>query len=281
MRSRAQLLRDISVEITGKDAKTLPEAARLLPADTRVNVTYLGGEEAETRRSAALAARACGLRPVPHLAARRLRSDTELVDTLASWRDADTTEDVFLVGGDPGTPEGPFHDALSVVRTGLLAEHGVRRVGITGYPDGHPAIDDDRLWRALEDKVAALIEQGIEPSLITQFSFDPDATLRWLQQLRQRGLTLPVRVGVPGPTNARRLLGFAKRFGVRSSSAIVSKYGLSLTNLLGSAGPDRFVGELAARLTGEHGAVAVHLYTFGGVNDAASWIADALTREVV
>ncbi len=53
-----------------------------------------------------------------------------------------------------------------------------------------------------------------------------------------------IRVGTPGPAGIKRLLGFARRFGIGANAMIVKKYGFSLTNLMGTAGPDRFVNDL-------------------------------------
>ncbi|MEF9906894.1 hypothetical protein [Streptomyces sp. P9-A2] len=62
---------------------------------------------------------------------------------------------------------------------------------------------------------------------------------------------MPVRVGVPGPAGVRRLLRYAARFGIGTSVGIAKKYGLSLTNLVSTAGPDRFIHALAERLRPE------------------------------
>src|SRR5699024_1982824 len=54
------------------------------------------------------------------------------------------------------------------------------------------------------------------------------------------------------------------------------KYGFSLTNLVGTAGPDKFLKELAeeSQEAGFQGAVNVHFYTFGGVARTAEWAQD-------
>ena len=49
---------------------------------------------------------------------------------------------------------GPYEDALSVFRTGLLAKHGIRRIGISGYPEGHPEIGNEKLCQASREKQA-------------------------------------------------------------------------------------------------------------------------------
>jgi len=270
----AALLADCSLEMTGKDVAELRAARTAIPAGTRVNVTYLAGEDLALRVAAAGAVRELGFVPVPHVSARRLGSQAQLEEFLAGLQGVGAADEVVVVGGDPGTPEGPYEDALAVIESGLLPRHGVRRVALPGYPEGHPGIAHAVLWEALERKRSALARQGIAGTVITQFGFDADAVLTWVAALRARGVDLPVRVGVPGPAGVRRLLTYASRFGVGTSAGIARKYGLSLTGLLGTAGPDRFLHALAAGLDpSRHGEVGVHFYTFGGLVATAEWIA--------
>lgn len=276
------LLEGFSLEMTAKDVSSLAETAQLVPPGTRVNITFLGNEDHPMRVAAARAVREVGLVPVPHLAARRLTSEAELSELLDRLAEAGASEQVCTIGGDPATAAGPFTDSLSVIRSGLLTSHGVRGVSIAGYPDGHPDIPSEVLWRHLTDKVAALDEQGLEATIITQFSFDHEAVRSWIREVRERGITAPIRVGTPGPVNAKRLLGFARRFGIGTNTLIIRKYGFSLTNLMGTAGPDRFVSDLAADLSDlpSAGAVGLHFYTFGGLVPTSRWAMDfAATSE--
>src|SRR5690606_33796558 len=101
----------------------------------------------------------------------------------------------------------------------------------------------------------------------------------WIDQVRARGIDAPIRVGTPGPAGVKRLLGFARRFGIGANAMIVKKYGFSLTNLMGTAGPERFVTDLSGQLTGR-GSVTLHFYTFGGLLATANWVRDYLTAHV-
>lgn len=270
--SRA-LLSDFSLEMTGKDIPGLDEAAPLLPAGTRVNVTFLGNEDLEMRLAASRAVRAHGFVPVPHISARRLASREQLEEFLGRLQEAELSEHVFVVGGDPATPEGPYASSLDVIRTGILPDYGVRSVSIAGYPEGHPDISDAALWEALEGKAASLAEQGLDAVIITQFAFDPDPVLAWIRAVRERGIDALIRVGTPGPAGVKRLIAFATRFGIGANAMIVRKYGFSLTNLMGTAGPEKFVGALGEELAAAPlGDVALHFYTFGGLPATAEWV---------
>jgi methylenetetrahydrofolate reductase (NADPH) len=277
----APLLADFSLEITGRDAGKLDEARDAIPPGTRINVTFLEHEEPRMRLDAVRAVRQSGFVPVPHIPARRLRSEAMLAEFLAALRAAGATDSVLVVGGDPPTPHGPFADALALIRSGLLGAYDVRHVGVSGYPEGHPAIADPALWSALEAKAAALAERGLTGCVITQFGFDADRVLAWIETARDRGIDLPVRIGVPGPAGVRRLLSYAARCGVGTSAGIARKYGLSLGNLMGTAGPDLFIRALAEGYdAGRHGEARLHFYTFGGLRATAGWIAafrDGLT----
>ena len=76
------------------------------------------------------------------------------------------------------------------------------------------------LWTALEHKHAALREQALAADVITQFSFDVDPVLSWVEKCRQHGIDVPIRIGVPGPAGVRRLLTYASRLGVGTGASI-------------------------------------------------------------
>lgn len=268
------LLRDFSLEMTGKDAGRLEEARGTIPPGTRINVTFLENEDGRMRLDAVKAAKRFGYVPVPHISARRLRSQEQLEEYLSALATEDACQNVLVIAGDPTEPLGPFDDALAVINSGLLQQYGARNIGVGGYPEGHPAIGESALWSALEAKDAALKKLGLPGVVITQFGFDVDPVLKWLEAVRERGIDMPVRVGVPGPAGVRRLLSYAARFGVGTSTGIAKKYGFSITNLMGTAGPDKFIRALDEGLDPErHGEVKLHFYTFGGLRATSEWIA--------
>jgi methylenetetrahydrofolate reductase (NADH) len=272
-----RLIDTYSIEMTAKDGDALGNAKDLIPQGTSVSITFLAGETAPARVAAAKQARSYGFLPRPHISARRIASESELEGFLADLAAQAQVDRAFVVAGDLGQSAGPYFDALAVIKRGLLAKYGVRHVGISGYPDGHPDFSEEKLWQALRDKREALTDLGHTYDIVTQFGFDAKPVLNWLAKLRDGGITAPVRVGVPGPASVRTLLRFAARCGVGASASVMAKYGVSITKLLNTAGPDALISELAAGLDpAKHGEVLLHFYPFGGLARTAQWVRDFL-----
>jgi methylenetetrahydrofolate reductase (NADPH) len=270
-----RLLNDFSLEMTAKDVEKLEEAARVIPQGTHISVTFLPGEDFSARVNAAKAVKRLGFLPVPHLSARRIKSQAELEQILDAVANDIQTDHVFVVAGDPPKPEGPYEDALAIINSGLLKQAGVRNVGVSGYPEGHPDISREKLDRALLDKHASLRSQGLDCAIMTQFGFDSDPIYAWLERIRLEGIDAPARIGIAGPASVKTLLRFAARCGVGASAKVMSKYGTSIFNLLNTAGPDPLVKEMAGALDpAKHGEVMLHFYPFGGLKKTAEWVAD-------
>lgn len=268
----ANMVDGYSLEMTAKEIEGLREAAPLIRPGTQVAVTFLPGEELAQRVEAAVLVRELGFEPIVHLSARRIESQEQLDWYLGEITTKASVKRVFIIAGDPPEPEGPYSDSLQIIETGLLEKHGIEIVGVGGHPEGHPNNTPAELWVWMEKKLAAIRAHGMVPLVVTQFAFDDDAIVQWLSEMRARGIDVPVRLGVPGPAGIKRLLGFAKRCGVGASASVMKKYGISLTNLIGSAGPDKLVNSLDKKLGAEHGRVRLHLYPFGALTASAEWI---------
>ena len=160
----------------------------------------------------------------------------------------------------------------SIIETGLLERHGIKVAAIGGHPEGHPVMSSDERWQALQHKCQRIEARGMAPLIVTQFAFDADTVLTWLDALRTRGITVPVLVGVPGPASITRLLRYAAMCGVGASASMLARYGISIGRLLGTAGPEVFVDRLVKGLTSAHGQVSPHLFPFGGVAPSLEWI---------
>nr|WP_035971085.1 methylenetetrahydrofolate reductase [Bradyrhizobium sp. WSM3983] len=267
-------LNGYSLEITSGDVHRLQAARKAIASGTPVSITFLPGDEVDNLARTAGAVRRLGYVPIPHISARRITSHRELFRFLSDLKDEAAVERVFVIAGDPPRPLGPYGDALAIINTGLLADFGIRHVGIAGYPTGHPQISSTALTGAMTDKLGAIARSGQTAEIVTQFSFDSEDVLSWLLQIRRLGVNATVRIGIPGPASVKSLIRFAARCGVESSANVFAKYGISIRRLLSTATPDLLVNNLARQLDPVlHGAVKAHLYPFGGVEKLSEWIA--------
>ena len=266
-----------SIEVTAKDAETLRAVASRIPSATPVAIAFLPGESLDARVRGAQTVRALGFEPMPHFSARRIGSHAEFEDYLSAVVDQAGVRRCFVVAGDPSTPAGPFADSASLIATGAFERSGIRAIGVGGHPEGHPNMTEAECFAVLDGKCREIERRGMAPLIVTQFGFDADAVIGWLGKLRSSGISAPVRLGVPGPAGIKTLMRFAAYCGVGASTAVLRKYGLSLGNLIGTAGPDRFVATLEAALTPDHGPVRLHFYPFGGLVRTLDWI-DAYAR---
>jgi methylenetetrahydrofolate reductase (NADPH) len=212
-----------------------------------------------------------GYEPIPHVAARYVRDVDHLDEIAGRLVDAGIT-DVFVPGGDREDPVGEFESAHELLVALDELDYEFEEVGITGYPEGHDFLDDRTLAEAMEKKAP------YATYLTTQLCYDPEAVTRWIEAVRDRGIDLPVEVGIPGVMKYQRLLNISQKVGVgdsirflRKTSGIVG----FVRQLVGSRGkytPDALVDGLAPYADdAEYGIRGLHIYTFNQVGDTEAW----------
>lgn len=263
-----------SLEMTAKDVQSLVAASGAIAPETPVAITFLPGEPMDARIEATRTVRRLGFEPMPHFSARRIRSADEFNAYLTAAVEEAGVKRCFVVAGDPAEPEGPYHDSSALLASGAFERAGIKAIGVGGHPEGHPDMTVEQTWQVLRAKCDEIVARGMAPLVVTQFAFDAGLVLRWLAELRTRGIDAPVRIGVPGPAGIKTLMRFAARCGVGASASILAKYGVSIGQLLGTAGPDKLVDALWEGLTPEHGPVRLHFYPFGGLEKTVAWIRD-------
>ena len=262
-----------SLEVSAKAMPALRAEADRIPRGTIISIPWLASEDDDARLAAARTVRALGCEPMPQLSARRIGSRAVLGRFLERAASEAGVEQCLVIAGDLATPAGPFADSISIIEAGLLERCGIKVVAIGGHPEGHPVMSSDERWQALEGKCQAIEARGMAPLVVTQFAFDADTVLAWLDGLRARGISVPVLVGVPGPASIPRLLRYAAMCGVGASASMLARYGISIGRLLGTAGPEVFVDRLVKGLTSAHGPVSPHFFPFGGVAPSLEWMA--------
>ena len=268
------ILDDYSLELTARDADRLGSVGGVVPTGALVSVPHLPGEDSEGKLAGVRTIRDLGYEPMPHIAVRRFESALQLERVVAGLVEHAHVDRLLVLAGDVERPQGPYPDTLAVLRSGLIEKYGIRHVAVAGHPEGHPQVDKATLAASLLEKQQLLGELGVEWSIMTQFAFSAEPVLDWIESTRGDGVEVPIRIGVPGPASVGTLLRFAAVCGVSASTSVLKKYGLSVTQLLSSAGPDRLVADYARSMKpGVHGDTRLHFYPFGGVGKTAEWIA--------
>jgi methylenetetrahydrofolate reductase (NADPH) len=215
-----------------------------------------------------------GYRVVPHLAARLVRDRSHLHELLARL-DELHLRDVFVVAGDIGQPAGEYEGAAALLAAMAEAGHALEEIGITGYPESHAFISDETTIQAMFDKAP------LATYIVSQICFSPEVIATWIRRVRDRGVDLPIHVGLPGPVAARKLLRFSGRIGLGESARFLRRHGSLAGRLLlpRAYRPERLLERLAPHLGRPDDRVAgLHLFTFNELEPAERWRHETIAR---
>lgn len=251
--------------------KNTLERATALPAGATVSVTASPDKGMSATVDLAVELTRRGFHVIPHLSARATKTKLELAGIVTELGRANIT-DVFVVGGDATDP-GEFFDAAELLTALDSIGHPFQRIGVTGYPEGHPAITDEKL-------LTALVEKSPHASYVaTQMCFDAASIAAWVKTIRGAGVDLPIWLGVPGAVDATRLLAIGARIGVGRSLRYLRK-NKSITKVLhgGTSATDDLL-ETLDPLAAELGLDGLHVFTFNAVADTVEWWQDRLAGD--
>jgi methylenetetrahydrofolate reductase (NADPH) len=245
-----------------------------VPTDLTVTVTASPAKGLDPTLDLTERLTARGYRVVPHVSARLVRDDAHLADIVARLT-ACGVDDVFVPAGDADPPAGRFDSALALLDR--LAEMGrpFARVGVTGYPESHPRIDDDITIQAMWDK------RHHAAYLVSNLCFDPATLRHWIRRVRARGVTMPMFIGIAGPVDRARLLRMATKAGVSESARFLTGHTEWLLRLGTPTGynPGRLLERTGATLADPASAVeGLHVFTFNQVRQTEVWRRSLLDR---
>ena len=262
----AELLRSPRYEVI-----PLPgvEEAVLEHVPREVTVTVTASPTKGVEPTVELTARllAAGYRAVPHLSARLVAGEAELGELLAQLGEVGV-EEVFVVAGDAERPAGPYAGGADLLRAMASLGHPFARIGITGYPESHPLIDDETTIQAMFEKAA------YADSITSQICFDPAVTCAWIENVWARGTRLPIHVGIPGVVSTPKLLRVSARIGLGDSMRFLRKHAGTVGRLVrpGAYWPDGLIAGLEPCLAGPERKVAgFHVFTFNELEATERW----------
>jgi len=268
-----EFARAASTEISTMDEATVPNLVGILPKGITIYVAHTPKASLDDVVRVAIQVQQLGFRASPHIVARRLESEQALRAALGKLAQAGV-EQVLLVAGDPPQPPA-YTSTLEVIATGAIEQAGIQYASVAGHPEGTKFASDAELLAALKYKQAWGERTGVKVGIATQFSFDADANCKWAKELEQQGITLPISIGIAGPTPITKLVKYAMACGVGASLNKVMGNLSAMANLARMAvGADQM---MCAMLRGcdEYGVTRIvrpHFFAFGGVLSTAKWL---------
>ena len=213
-----------------------------------------------------------GYQVVPHISARLIRDDAHLREVLERVV-AIGRREIFVVAGDAKEPAGQFPDSVSLLTALMTEPHGLREIGVTGYPERHSFIDDDLTIQAMWDK------RRIATYIISNLCFDPRMVKKWVARVRRRGVQLPIHIGLAGVSDPAKLLRISTRIGVVDSARFLRGHSNWFMRMLQPGGydPGRFAAALLPDLAlPERNVAGLHVFTFNEIEPTERWRQETL-----
>ena len=262
-----------SIEVTPAGATKVESFGDALAPGTDVNVTFLPGSDPADTAKVAARLRDEGMHPIPHIAARSIKDKDQLKGILKALKDQASVDEVLIIGGGVDNPVGDFDSSMQILETGLIKDHGIGKIGVSGHPEGSPDINADALAHALAWKNEFAKKEGLDLYIETQFCFEAAQVLQWERDIRAAGNALPIRIGIPGPATIKTLFRFAQISGIGPSMRFISKQAKNVAKLLTVQAPDLLLSELAEGMASDENCLLAHFhyYPFGGFAKTATY----------
>jgi methylenetetrahydrofolate reductase (NADPH) len=215
-----------------------------------------------------------GYQVVPHISARLIRDDEHLREVLARVA-AIGRREIFVIAGDAKEPAGQFPDSVSLLTALMTEPHGMREIGVTGYPERHSFIDDDLTIQAMWDK------RRIATYIVSNLCFDPRVVKKWIGRVRRRGVQLPIHIGLAGVADPAKLLRISTRIGVVDSARFLRGHSNWFVRMVQPGGydPGRFTTGLLPDLAMPDRKIAgLHVFTFNEIEPTERWRQETLAQ---
>jgi methylenetetrahydrofolate reductase (NADPH) len=193
---------------------------------TFVSVTYGAGGATRERTHATVAriVKETAIKPAAHLTC--VAASCDEVDSVARAYWEAGVEHIVALRGDPQGGLGKVfepHPRGYATSTALVA--GLKKIAdfeisVSAYPEGHPesaSIDADI------DVLKAKVDAGATRA-ITQFFFENDRYLRFLEKVRAQGITIPILPGLMPVQNFKQQANFARKAGTHVPQWLADRF---------------------------------------------------------
>ena len=270
-------LQGYSIEVMPRTAEKVEDFTALLPVGTRVYVAHIEGTPIEDMVATSKRLNADGYNVMPHFPARIIKDKATLADWIARYQGEADVKQALLLAGGVATPHGDYHSSMQLLETGLFDKAGFTRLHVAGHPEGNKDIDPDgsdtNVMEALRWKAKFAETTDAQMALATQFAFEAEPIIDWVNAMQDASIDIPVHIGIAGPAKLQTLIKFAIACGVGPSLKVLQKRAMDVTKLLLPYEPTDVLTALAAHKAAnpDFNIAAVHFFPLGGIKTNANW----------
>ena len=271
-------LKGYSIEVMPRTAEKVEDFRAILPKGTRVYVAHIEGTPIEEMVATAKRINGEGFDVMPHFPARIIASKAMLTDWVARYEGEANVRQALLLAGGLAKPVGDFENSMQLIESGAF--DAFDRLHVAGHPEGNKDIDpngsDKAVMEAARWKSAFSERSDAKMAMATQFCFEAEPVIAWVNRLAAEGIKLPVHIGVAGPAKLQTLIKFAIACGVGASLRVLQKRAMDVTKLLMPYEPTEIVAALAAHKAKNpgFGIEQVHFFPLGGIKTNATWVTE-------
>ena len=272
---------DFSIEVMPRTASKIESFNEILPQNTRVYIAHIEGVPIEEMVETAKRLSSEGFNVMPHFPARIIKDKDTLENWIQRYQDEAGIEQALLLAGGVSRPHGSFETSMQLVETELFEKYNFKHLHFAGHPEGNKDIDHDNSTKnvdsALSWKQKFKERTDINLALTTQFCFEANPVIEWVDSLVKNGIDIPVHIGVAGPAKLQTLIKFSIACGVGPSLRVLQKRAKDVKKLLLPFEPNDFLETLAEhkKANPNFNITNVHFFPLGGIDVNASWIKSA------
>lgn len=267
-----------SIEVTPKAASKIENFAGVLPKGTRVYIAHIEGTPIDEMVATAKKIYDDGFVAMPHFPARIIQNSNTLDEWIKRYKNEANVEEALVIAGGANKPYGDFDSSIQLIETGLFDRNEFKRIHVAGHPEGNKDIDPDgsikNLSGALSWKNEFSKRTDASIALATQFCFESEPVIKWINSIKEEGIDIPVHIGIAGPAKLQTLIKYSVECGVGASIKVLQKRAKDITKLLKPYKPDTILKELALYKNEKpsFNIEQVHFFPLGGIKQVTEYV---------
>lgn len=267
-----------SIEVTPKAASKIENFAGVLPKGTRVYIAHIEGTPIDEMVATAKKIYDDGFVAMPHFPARIIQNSNTLDEWIKRYKNEANVEEALVIAGGANKPYGDFDSSIQLIETGLFDRNEFKRIHVAGHPEGNKDIDPDgsikNLSGALSWKNEFSKRTDASIALATQFCFESEPVIKWINSIKEEGIDIPVHIGIAGPAKLQTLIKYSVECGVGASIKVLQKRAKDITKLLKPYKPDTVLKELALykNENPSFNIEQVHFFPLGGIKQVTEYV---------